>query len=227
MILGRQLRTTRTCPTSSPCYWQRSWISEILAGRRWKASIARAKGTGRKWSLWSMTRKDGHLSPLRSHFLSAIDSARPYLAATSGAHFEDAGRWYSGGEMLTHPAWVFKNPDVLDLVRGEISFDDLFDWECTVTKRPATSRKNGAHSNARFASAITCSFGIKPRSSSRLACWRDSPDPSHWDFSSLSVPPALTAPHGVQISHPCSKASWWRTCNDTRKFLVCTGCLIL
>ena len=62
-------------------------------------------------------------------------------------------------------------------------------------------RKTARTHNARFASAITCSFGIKPRSSLRLAFWRDSPEPSHKDFSSLSDPPALTAPHHVLEKH--------------------------
>ena len=63
---------------------------------------------------------------------------------------------------------------------------------------PEVSRKTEHGQNARFESATTCSFGINPRSSLRLAFWRDSPEPSHRDFSSLSAPPALTAPHRVQ-----------------------------
>ena len=79
----------------------------------------------------------------------------------------------------------------------------------------ATSRKNERAQSARFAPATTCSFGINPRSSLRLAFWRDSPEPSHRDFSSLSDPPALTAPHRDQkntFSWPCNRASRWLTC---------------
>ena len=75
--------------------------------------------------------------------------------------------------------------------------------------------KTARAQNARFASATTCSFGIKPRSSLRLIFWRDTPEPSHIDFSTLSDPAALTAPHCVQknsFSWPCNRASWWLTC---------------
>ena len=86
--------------------------------------------------------------------------------------------------------------------------------------------KTARAQNARFASATTCSFGINPRSSLRLAFW-DSPEPSHRDFSSLSDPPALTAPHCVQrkktFSWPCNRAS--SDVYDTRKFLIGARCL--
>ena len=65
------------------------------------------------------------------------------------------------------------------------------------SRYPTTSRKNCARLHC-APSATTCSFGFKPRSSLRLAFLRDSPEPSHRDFSSLSDPPSLTAPHCVQ-----------------------------
>ena len=99
---------------------------------------------------------------------------------------------------------------------GSPMFNQDLGHLCRTVKSPATSsEKQRTLKKARFASAITCSFGIKPRSSLRLTFWRDSPDPSHWDFNSLKAPPALTAPHCVQkntFSCPCSKARWWLTC---------------
>ena len=74
--------------------------------------------------------------------------------------------------------------------------DDIDNARCVRTSRNVKEKTERAQ-NARFATATTCSFGINPRSSLRLAFWRDSPEPSHRDFSSLSDPPALTAPHCV------------------------------
>ena len=55
------------------------------------------------------------------------------------------------------------------------------------SEHPASSRKNCARSKCALRIATTCSFGINPRSSLRLAFWRDSPVPSHKDFSSLEA----------------------------------------
>ena len=74
--------------------------------------------------------------------------------------------------------------------------------------------------NARFASATTCSFGINPRSSLRLAFWRYSPEPSHRDFSSLSDPPALTAPHCVQKKHVLVAVFIYEQAGHPELFLV-------
>ena len=98
------------------------------------------------------------------------------------------------------------------------------------SEHPATSRKTEHAQNARFASATTCSFGINPRSSLHLAFRRDSPELSHRDFSSLSDPAALTAPHCVQkntFSWPCNRASRWLTCMIPGKFSFVRGAWLL
>ena len=64
----------------------------------------------------------------------------------------------------------------------------------------------------------------KPRSSLRLAFWREETSVA------LSDPPALTAPHCVQKNTflwPCNRASWWLTCMMPRYFSSVRAALLL